>query len=202
MNPLEALLRPIVSIVNRQIRLTTPARELCAELDGSVIAVRVKNTALAMYFQVGADAIHLSSEFDDEPDAVISGSLLSLASLASGEAAIRSGEVELRGDAELAQSFQQLWRLARPDLEEELSRLVGDAPAHGIGEAARRIGKWGRDARDTIHQNVSEYLQEESRAVPSRYEVDAFQRKVDTLRDDVARLGARIGILESRESGK
>ena len=202
MNPLEALLRPIVSIVNRQIRLTTPARELCAELDGSVIAVRVKNTALAMYFQVRADAIHLSSEFDDEPDAVISGSLLSLASLASGEAAIRSGEVELRGDAELAQSFQQLLRLGRPDLEEELSRLVGDAPAHGIGEAARRIGKWGRDARDTIHQNVSEYLQEESRAVPSRYEVDAFQRKVDTLRDDVARLGARIGILESRESGK
>ncbi len=198
MNPLESLLRPVASLVNRQISMTTPARELCAELDGSVIAVRVRNSALATYIEVGGNAIKLGSDYAGEPDVTITGSLLSLACLASGEAAIRSGEVELQGDAELAQAFRHLLQLAKPDLEEELSTLVGDVPAHGIGQLARRIGKWGRDARDTMRQNVSEYLQEESRALPSRYEVDSLQQKVNVLRDDVARLEARIGNLEAR----
>lgn len=202
MNPLEPLLRPVVSLINRQIGMTTPARELCAELEGRVFAIQVRNTAISMYFEVGRESIRLSSEFEREPDAVVSGSLLSLASLASGEAAIRNGDVELRGDAELAQSFRQLLHLARPDMEEELSSLIGDGAAHGIGETARRIGEWGREARNTMRQNVSEYLQEESRTVPSRNEVNSFQRKVNNLRDDVARLDARIGQIESRDAGE
>jgi hypothetical protein len=39
MNPLETALRPVASVLNRNIRSTTPARELCEKLDGSVIAV-------------------------------------------------------------------------------------------------------------------------------------------------------------------
>jgi hypothetical protein len=34
MEALEKLLRPLAALVNRQIKATTPARELCAELDG------------------------------------------------------------------------------------------------------------------------------------------------------------------------
>ena len=198
MNPLDALLRPLVAVVNRQIAMTTPARELCAEMAGSVIAVQVSNTAIAMYFKVLEDTLLLSADYDQEPDAIISGSLLSLASLAGGEGAIRRGDVDLRGDAELAQSFRKLLRLATPDFEEEMSTFIGDAPAHGIGQVARRIGRWGRDASSTMRQNISEYLQEESRALPSRNEVDAFRQDVDALRDDVARLEARIRLAESR----
>lgn len=197
MNPLEALLRPFVALVNRQIKSTTPARELCANMTGKVIAIRVQNTALAMFFEIGADALNIASDYDDEPDVSLSGSLLSLASLATGEAAIRSGAVEIRGDAELAQSFRELLQFGRPDLEEELSAFIGDAPAHGVGDVARRIGAWSRDARDTMRQNISEYLQEESRTVPSRHEVEAFQRDVDALRDDVARLNARMQRIEA-----
>ena len=40
--------------------------------------------------------------------------------------------------------------------------------------------------------NIREYLQEESRDLPSRYEVDRFTREVAAVRDDVDRLEARI----------
>ena len=43
--------------------------------------------------------------------------------------------------------------------------------------------------------NIREYLQEESRDVPSRYEVEQFTRRVNQLRDDVERLAARVGRL-------
>ncbi len=59
MNALERLLRPIVGMVNRQIRAKTPARELCRDLDGQVVAIRVRDTALARYFQVGTDELEL-----------------------------------------------------------------------------------------------------------------------------------------------
>ena len=199
MNQLETLLRPFAALLNRQISAKTPARELCAELEGRVFAVRVKDTALAMYMVVGPGEIFLASDYGDDPDVVVSGSLLSLARLAGpeGDAAIRNGAIDLTGDALLAQQFQKLLRHARPDLEEELSSAVGDVVAHTVGEFARSIGRWGKGAQSTLRQNVTEYLQEESRTVPSRYETDGLRQQVERLRDDVARFEARLKHFEA-----
>ena len=197
MDALEALLRPVIRLVNRQLQAKTPARELCAELEGRVIAIRVSNTALALYFRVGHDALEVTS-FADDPDVIISGSLYALARLAgpSAEAVIRDGSIELSGDAETAQAFQRLLAYGKPDLEEELSGVIGDVAAHGLGELARNVSRWAENTHATVQQNIQEYLQEESRSLPSRYEVDAFRDQAETLRDDVARFEARIRRLE------
>ena len=194
MDPLETLLRPVANILNRNIRETTPARELCKRLDGKTIAVRVRDTALAMYFEVQDGAITLASDSESEPDVAITGSLVTLALMAGtmGEASVRDGSLDLTGDAYTAQAFQELLAYAKPDIEEELSALVGDAASHRLGELARGFGSWSRDARETLHANIREYLQEESGNLPSRYEVERFARHVDSLRDDVARLEARL----------
>jgi ubiquinone biosynthesis protein UbiJ len=199
MDALERLLKPLATLANRQIRIKTPARELAEELQGSVVGIRVRNTALAMYFHVADGEISVTGDFAGVPDAVITGSLLALAQMAagqSGESSVRDGSLELTGDAVLAQSFQQLLWHARPDIEEALSGAIGDVAAHGLGDLARSITDWSREARSTLRQNLSEYLQEESRAVPSRYEADRFRGEVEAIRDDVARLEARVTRLE------
>jgi ubiquinone biosynthesis protein UbiJ len=197
MNALEAALRPIASLLNRNIAESTPARELCLKLSGTVVAVRVRNTALAAYFVVNDEALDLVTSSADEPDVVITGSIITLARMAgqSGEAAIRDGSLDLTGDAETAGEFQQLLAFAKPDVEEELSGIVGDVTAHRLGEIARGVGRWGRDARSTMGANIREYLQEESRDAPSRYELDTFTSNVSTLRDDVDRVEARLNRL-------
>jgi len=202
MSSLEPLLRPATAMINRQIQATTPARELCERLDNRVMAVRVKDTALAVYILVHDQMIELSGEYTDDPDVVVTGSLVSLAKLSgpSGEAAIRHGEIDISGDALAAQDFQKLLTYAKPDIEEELSMVIGDAAAHGVGELFRGIGAWRQNARATMSQNISEYLQEESRAVPTRDEVNDFRRHVDTLRDDVARLDARLQKIATRRT--
>ncbi len=198
MNPLEIALRPVTGILNRNIRATTPARELCEKLAGSVIAVRVRNTGLATWFIVRDDELELTTDCDEEADVVISGSLMSLARMAtdSDVAALREGSVELTGDAHIADDFQRLLAFAKPDIEEELSGVVGDVAANRLGEIVRGVTNWGREARSTMGANIREYLQEESRDVPSRYEVDKFADKVGRLRDDVERLEARINRLQ------
>jgi ubiquinone biosynthesis protein UbiJ len=202
MDALETLLRPATAMINRQIEAKTPARQLCSELEGKVLALRVPNTALAMYLVVQGEQVLLSGSFGDDPDVVIAGSVVSLARLAgpAGENLIRAGDVEISGDAILAQRFQKLLRYGRPDLEEELSGMIGDIAAHGIGEFVRGVGKWGREAGSTMRQNIGEYLQEESQSVPGRYEVDSFRSDVNTLRDDVARFEARLDKLEQERT--
>ena len=97
MDPLFALFNPIVAMLNRQIAEVTPARELCARLDTRTIAVRVRNTALAVALTAGRDRLDLNTLEDAEPDVVITGSLLSLARLAGedGEALIKLADQRL-----------------------------------------------------------------------------------------------------------
>jgi len=118
-----------------------------------------------------------------------------MAATGSGDA-IRDGSVDLTGDAETAQAFQDLLAAARPDIEEGVSSLVGDAAAHSLGELARNTRQWAENARSTMGDNIREYVQEESQDAPSRYEVERFSGNVATLRDDVERLAARIDQLQ------
>jgi ubiquinone biosynthesis protein UbiJ len=194
MSLLESLLRPLASLLNETIAESTPARELARELDGTVAAVRVHSSAMAMTFRIDGERIGLAPGAPDDADIAITGSFAALARLALGgdEDAIRDGRVELIGDAEKAQAFQRLLRHARPDPEEQLSRLVGDPAAHAAGSAARGVRRWVADARRTLAANLREYLQEERRDVPNRHEVEHFTQSVNTLRDDVDRLAARI----------
>jgi ubiquinone biosynthesis protein UbiJ len=200
MDALETLLRPAVQILNRNIPEVTRARELCAQLAGTTAAVRVKNTALTAYFTIHDESITLSGASENDPDICITGSLLTLARMAgSGDAgAIRDGSLELIGDAETAQAFQELLAAAKPDLEESVSTIVGDTAAHGLGTLSRGLRRWARDARSTMGANIREYLQEESRDVPSRYEVERFSSDVGELRDDVERLAVRVRRLQER----
>ncbi|ANO49953.1 ubiquinone biosynthesis accessory factor UbiJ [Woeseia oceani] len=204
MDPLFALFNPVVSLLNRQIAQVTPAQQLCARLDTKTVAIRVRDTALAVGLTASHDRLALNTLDDIEPDVVITGSLLSLARLAGedGEALIRDGRIDLTGDALVANDFRELLRYARPDLEEQLSGVVGDTAAHGIGDIVRNVSRWGREARSTLRANIGEYLQEESRSVPSRLEADEFRDAVQVLRDDVERAEARMARLEAaRDNG-
>lgn len=204
MSSLEALLRPATAMINRQLSAKTPARELCAKLTGRVMAIRVSNTALSVYLAAEEDQLRLSTEYEQDPDVVVSGTLIALTRMAgsAGEAVIRNGDVELSGDALVAQDFQTLLQYGRPDIEEELSGIVGDVAAHGIGSIIRSVGEWGREASATMRQNVGEYLQEESHAVPTRDEAAVFERQVDKLRDDVARFEARLKAVEKNSAAQ
>ena len=194
MENLNALMRPIAGMINRRIKEKTPARKLCSELDGRSMALRVKDSSLAVYLLVDNGEISMSGTYANEPDVVVCGSIVALSGLAgaAGDDRLRQGDIDMSGDALVAQQFQRLLYYGRPDPEDELANVIGRVAAHGVGEFARGLRSWSQGARETMQQNVAEYLQEESRAVPGRDEIDSFQLGVDELRDDVARLEARV----------
>lgn len=191
-------LTPLESVLNRNIAASSAARGLCKRLEGKVLALRFTGLPLSIHFHSNGEHMTLDTAGQAAASATLSGTPLSFLQLAGAkpEAALRSGAVHIEGDAEVAQTFSELLKRARPDLEEELSRVIGDVAAHQVGNATRSVFALGRRAADTFAQNVAEYLQEEGRDLPSRIEADEFVAGVDKLRDDVDRLEARLALLQ------
>ena len=196
----DVLLKPLQDMISRNIIDSTPARELLPGLADRVLGVYLKDTPLALHMQFTDRGVTLSFAPPADPDVILTGGLLGLARLTGEDAseAFRSGAVELIGEAEMAHTIQELLQHAHPDWEEELSRLVGDVAAHQVGNFARSIFGWGRQAGESVTRNATEYLQEESRDLVAPAEARDFCNNVDTVRDDVERAAARLDRLEKQ----
>jgi ubiquinone biosynthesis accessory factor UbiJ len=138
-------------------------------------------------------------------NATISGSLPALLQLFKGtrdaKGALPGRAAQIRGDAEIANRYRELFLLARPDPEEELSRWIGDFPARRLSQFAGRALEAVRRVRRTAGENIAEYLQEEGRDLVNKTELEEFLRGVDSLRDTADRVDARLKHLEQRIKG-
>ena len=114
----------------------------------------------------------------------------------SPEAVIQRGDVRITGDAEIAQQFRELAMLLKPDIEEELSRLIGDTPAHQALRLVSAATGFGRTAMRTGMRNMADYLAHERGDLVPRAEAEDFYRGVERLREDLDRLEARARLLE------
>jgi len=191
----------IENVLNRGLPRSPRAQQLCAELTGRSVAVEIREITRLLVESTGSTL--RITRGDAGADAEIVGGPFGLLALGGDtpEAVVQRGDVEIRGDAELAQKFRELVLLLRPDLEEELSFVVSDVPAHQIGRLARMALGWTRKAAATTAENLAEYFGHERRDLVPRNEGEQFLRGVDSLREDVDRLEARIALLRERRSG-
>ncbi len=108
------------------------------------------------------------------------------------------GRVAIEGSAELAEAVRSLFTNLSWDVEEDLSRLLGDVLAHRVAAGGEALVRWQRDAATRLGENLAEYWTDEQPLLARPEEVAAFCRAVDALRDDVARLEKRIDTLGSK----
>ena len=188
-------------LLNRLLRLDPQALLRLGELDGKTVCLRVARGTgepVTLYMAPSEAGLRLLASHG-APDVTITGDVPLFARLLFGEDAPNpssASALQISGDIELGQRFQRILRAIEPDWEEQAARLVGDVAAHQLGRAARALRDWGRHAVQTLGQDVTEYLQEESQTLAKRGRVDAFMREVDTLRADFDRLQKRLERLE------
>lgn len=188
----------IENLLNRNLAASPGARARCAALQGQRLLVCVTGTGLRIGIESLGDTLSLSRTPTGEFNVTIEGSPINLLALTGDnpERLLQSGQISVRGDAEILQRYRALALLLQPDLEEELSRLVGDLPAHHIGRLARSLWSFGRRAASNTVRNAAEYLAHENHTLVPRAEAEAFMADVDQLREDVDRAAARLRTLE------
>ena len=203
------------ALLNRYIDASAQATVLAQRLHGKALQINIEGLGR---IQAGVNHGRLALTKEGDPgaapaptgprdtfaaDALISGSPPALLQLFQGGVNRDSNRPapQIRGDAEIAAQFRELFLLARPDLEEELARFVGDFPARRIAEIAQGLRSFAHRLRRTAGENIAEYLQEESRDLVNKTELDEFLHGVDDLRDTSDRIDARIAHLEQRLKG-
>jgi len=106
--------------------------------------------------------------------------------------------VSIEGDTELAAALSKVLRNMSWEYEEDLSKLVGDIPAHQIAEFGRKAASEVRKQSLNIAEMFTEYWQEEQPMIAKKRHVQQFMQDVELLRDDVERLDKRIDKLNSQ----
>jgi ubiquinone biosynthesis protein UbiJ len=107
-------------------------------------------------------------------------------------------DIAFAGAADLAQVVRQLFRELEWDVEEDLSRIFGDALAHRMAQTGRDLVSWQQEAATRLAQNFADYWTEERPLIIRREQIADFGAEVERLREAVQELERRIENLARR----
>ncbi|HTI17935.1 MAG TPA: SCP2 sterol-binding domain-containing protein [Trinickia sp.] len=193
--------KPLAAVVNHLLAREAWARERLAPYSGKTARLVLSSVAMLVAVEPDgylsaideANAPHPDVTIALPPDAVA-------AFLQGGQTAVMK-HVKIEGDAEFATLLAKLAEHLRWEPEEDLAKLIGDAPAYRIGAFARlareQAARAGRNLRDT----AAEYLLDEKPQLVRRASLDLFNAELARARDALARLEKRIERLDRSGQG-
>lgn len=103
--------------------------------------------------------------------------------------------IKIEGDTHFATELSKVLQNMRWDIEDDLSKIVGDIGAFKIGEVSKKAFAGIKQQSINATEMLSEYWQEEKPMLAKKRHVEQFNAEVDTLRSDVARFEKRLAKL-------
>ncbi len=181
---------------NKLLGMDAQALQYCKDLQGCIIAIELTDLEKTLYCHPGNWGMRLSLQQPRrEVDARIRGHLIGLANLSLQQEKLSTSmqeRIEIIGNPKVAQKFQKILTELDIDWEEQLSKYTGDVLAFRIGQGVRMARQHIRETLDSLTTSGREYLQEESRSLPTQPEFQRFSQQVTDTRHDVDRLQARL----------
>jgi ubiquinone biosynthesis protein UbiJ len=165
----------------KSILLQLPLGDLCCEITPAGLV------------QVLKDA--------ESPSLTLEVSAKALNDLAGSSGSLREQAfkaVKITGDADLAQLIGRLAGQLRWEYEEDLARIVGDAPAHFAVKQGKKWVSATQSAASDLLDNVVEYLSEEKKVLLHQRDMVVRKAELNDLRDAVDRIEKRIQLLEQK----
>jgi ubiquinone biosynthesis accessory factor UbiJ len=179
--------------LNHVLQQSPGATETLSRHAGSSVRF---DLALAQFdFRIADDGC-FSEAAVDAPDAVVRPTPALVARLPFfGRDALRLADT--RGDPALLATLDRVFKQLNWDVEADLAPIVGDIAAHRLNAFGRNALAGIAHTFSAFGHNASEYVVEEAELMARGVDVARFNRAVDTLADDVARLDARLRQRES-----
>jgi ubiquinone biosynthesis protein UbiJ len=168
---------------------------------GKVVNIQFKTFGYQAYFLITESGIRILDHYDGQVDVTLSGApfdFLRLSFTSQRSTDLLENDIKISGDMDVAKQFQNIFAELDVDWEEQLSHITGDVIAHQVGKFVRALSGWAKKTSNTMQQNLTEYVQEEVRWLPSRLEVQDFLNEIDQTRHDTERLEAKMQHLTQR----
>jgi len=152
-------------------------------------------------FEIKSDGLLANLKEIEAPSLTLEVSARALSDLAGSTGSLREQAfkaVKITGDADLAQLLGRLAGQLRWEYEEDLARLVGDAPANFAVRQGKKFASATRSAATDLLDNVVEYVSEEKKILLNKRDFMVRKTELSELRESVDRLEKRIQLLEQK----
>jgi ubiquinone biosynthesis protein UbiJ len=181
--------------INVALKYDQATHQKLQHLDQKVLLIDCVLPSLQIAIEPSKEGVMLHENWQGEPAITLSGSLVALTNLAinsrdSGSFA-ESG-VKVSGNLEALRQYNDILTTLDIDWEAALAELLGDIPAHIIGDVVRKTAKFSTDNRDRATSALREISQEEFKLTPSSNEYQTFKQGVRQLASDTDRLMAKV----------
>lgn len=192
-------------LINKALQLDEETLYSLGQLADKVIAFEFINTNLTLFLFPSEQGLAIYSQYEKKPDVWIKGTpgnFIMMMTASKRGAASMPADMQVIGDISLAQRFQQIMQTMEIDLEEPLSKWVGDTAAYQIGKFFRNTRRFAFNTTRVLATDISEYLRFETGMLPDDLLVEEFCQDVDLLREDVDRFTQRVNKLEKQINNK
>ncbi len=154
-----------------------------------VIAIEI--SSLKIIFKVNENGLLQSIDESENFDCIIK---LTVNDFINQLVNNKNGNISIEGDLELANKVSQVLKKIEWDVEEDLSKYIGDIPAIHSTKIIKKVITSGKKNMVNIAGAFLEYWQEESQILTKKNDVENFNSEVDKIVEDTERLEAKMNI--------
>ncbi|WP_196138811.1 SCP2 domain-containing protein [Aliikangiella sp. G2MR2-5] len=188
-------------IGNRILALDCEAASQLEQFAGKTIHLEISDLGLQYYLRFPNGTMVITESSTQPVSASISGKASAFLGAATADHSgdsIFTGDLHFSGEIKTAQRFQKLLEGLDPDWQKPIADKLGDEISALVSRGVSQLHNLVQNAIVQTKQDIPEYLQEEIKVTPGKYEIGAFFEEVDNIRSQVDRLAARITRLKNK----
>lgn len=163
---------------------------------GKTGAIHFNDLGYSIFFKIAPNHIILEDNIDN-PDVMLSGKTVDLIFLLLSSSKISASvfikhNISINGQTVILSTLHQAMQQMNIDLEGHLAKLTGDTIAFHIGKTINNTHQWIKNLTHARTRDLTLFLQEEKKVLPTHYELNDFYEAVDALFEATERLEKRI----------
>ncbi|MBX3628772.1 MAG: ubiquinone biosynthesis protein [Nitrosomonas sp.] len=108
--------------------------------------------------------------------------------------------IDIAGNVMFAEDLITISKSLKPDIEQELSKFIGDIPAHRLAKAGESLFQWHINLVKNLSDTLGEYWSEEQPIVAKPGDLRRFFRQTEVVRNNLDQLEIRINHLIQKSS--
>ena len=196
-----AALSGIEATINTALQYDPGTQQKLKQIEQQVLLIDCALPPIQVAIEPHKEGLSLHDSWSGEAAVTLSGSLVALANLAisnQDSGSFANSGVKISGNLESLRQFNELLSALDIDWEAALADLLGDIPAHIIGETLRKSAQFKEQTVQRATSVLTEISQEELRLTPSPSEYQQFKQGVRQLASDTDRLMAKLDKLRAQ----
>jgi ubiquinone biosynthesis accessory factor UbiJ len=196
-NQSSIVLKLLDSAIAKVMALDGSVADRLVDLEGKRVQLSLASPDMSVHVSVKAGQLVLRGASLAPADLTIKTELshllaLGMAKLSKTPVGLGVGKIHISGDAELARQMQQIADQFDPDWDAPFAAVFGDVLGFQLARGAKNVARYAMRVGTSFANSASEYVQEESKDVIPRAELEQFYDDIDALRDRLARTEARF----------